>query len=423
MSSSRTENPLNAWRFWLSQFTRRLWWRAALYGAFGIAVALLAAAFSPLVPAELAKPFGGGAVDGLLNVLASSLLAVATFSVAAMLTAYTNVSQSATPRAAALITGDAGAQGALATFIGAFLYAVVAISALGTGYYAGGGRAILFVTTLAVLAIIAITLLRWLDQLLSLARLGHAIDRVEDATLLAMRGPFGAASAPENYDPPAVDAHPVPGDRVGYVQNVDVAALEALAAAGGYHLWVRAAPGAFVHPGRPLALVSAPLKGAELHRLRGAFAIGGSRSFEQDPRFGMIVLGEIASRALSPAVNDPGTAIDVVGTAVRLLIEWQKLEPAGHSDAASRRVRLPRPSYAALVDDVFTPVARDGAGQLSVSVRLQKGLAALHAVASPERKATLSGVAALALDRSRRALDQAEDLRRVEQAFAEGSAS
>ena len=77
-------------------------------------------------------------MNSLLNVLASSLLSVATFSAAAMLTAYTNVSQGATPRAAALVTGDSRAQGALASFIGAFLYSVVAFSALGTGYYANG---------------------------------------------------------------------------------------------------------------------------------------------------------------------------------------------------------------------------------------------------------------------------------------------
>ena len=58
-----------------------------------------------------------------------------------------------------------------------------------------------------------------------------------------------------------------------------------------------------------------------------AFAIGDSRSYDQDPRFGLIVLGEIAAKALSPGVNDPGTAIQVIGAGVRLLDVW--LEPPG----------------------------------------------------------------------------------------------
>ena len=40
--------------------------------------------------------------------------------------------------------------------------------------------------------------------------------------------------------------------------------------------------------------------------IAATFVIGGSRVFDQDPRFGLLVLSEIASRALSPAVNDPG---------------------------------------------------------------------------------------------------------------------
>jgi uncharacterized membrane protein len=43
------------------------------------------------------------------------------------------------------------------------------------------------------------------------------------------------------------------------------------------------------------------------------------RSFAQDPRFCLSVMAEIACRALSPAVNDPGTAIDVIGRGVRIL--------------------------------------------------------------------------------------------------------
>ncbi len=48
-----------------------------------------------------------------------------------------------------------------------------------------------------------------------------------------------------------------------------------------------------------------------------------NRTFEDDPRFGLIVLSEIADKALSPGVNDPGTAIDVIGTLVRLFTLWQ----------------------------------------------------------------------------------------------------
>ena len=144
---------MSNWRFFIQRLTEKLWIRAELYAGFGVTMALVAALFSNFVPDSLAKPFGGGTVTGLLNILASSLLAVATFSVTALLAAFTNISSGATPRAAILVAGNRPAQGALATFVGAFLYAVVGYSALGTGYYAEGGRAILFFVTLIMLAI------------------------------------------------------------------------------------------------------------------------------------------------------------------------------------------------------------------------------------------------------------------------------
>jgi uncharacterized membrane protein len=45
-------------------------------------------------------------------------------------------------------------------------------------------------------------------------------------------------------------------------------------------------------------------QGADYNELRKAFVIGNMRYFHEDPRFGLITLSEIASRALSPAVND-----------------------------------------------------------------------------------------------------------------------
>ncbi len=116
---------MNRWIFLFRRMSRQLWWRASLYAALGVVAALAAAWGAPFAPPVLAERFGGDSVEAVLTILASSLLAVATFSLGAMVTAYTSVSSAATPRAAALITGDESTQKALATFVGAFLYAIV----------------------------------------------------------------------------------------------------------------------------------------------------------------------------------------------------------------------------------------------------------------------------------------------------------
>jgi hypothetical protein len=79
-------------------------------------------------------------------------------------------------------------------------------------------------------------------------------------------------------------------------------------------------------------------------------------------------------------VNDPGTAIDVIGRAVRLLVQWARHD-AKETDAqiACPRVWVPALQIGDMFDDVFAPIARDGAGLLEIQVRLQKAFVALMA--------------------------------------------
>ena len=104
-----------------------------------------------------------------------------------------------------------------------------------------------------------------------------------------------------------------------------------------------------------------------------------TRSYDQDPRFGASVLTEIASRALSPAVNDPGTAIDVINRALRVLAVWDEPVEEDDDDGAVLypNVHVPPIRLEDLFDDLFTPIARDGAGIVEVGLRLQKALAIL----------------------------------------------
>jgi uncharacterized membrane protein len=91
------------------------------------------------------------------------------------------------------------------------------------------------------------------------------------------------------------------------------------------------------------------------------------------------VLTEIASRALSPGVNDPGTAIGVITTHQRLLTDWALAE-RGDEAPEYPAVAVPELSTEDLVEDAFEPLLRDAAGSLEAGLRLQKALAALAAV-------------------------------------------
>lgn len=157
---------MRQWLFSLSQAGRQLWLRVAAYSVLGLATALVAVVFRRWVPEDLALKIGTDAVDQVLSILASSMLAVATFSLATLVTAYTAVAALATPRAAKLLVSDGRGQGSLATFVGAFIYAVLGIFALRTGYYGAQGRVILFFVTVVVVLLLVVTaLIRWIAQL------------------------------------------------------------------------------------------------------------------------------------------------------------------------------------------------------------------------------------------------------------------
>ena len=177
---------------------------------------------------------------------------------------------------------------------------------------------------------------------------------------------------------------------IGYVQRVDVAALQTYAEKSGVRITVAILPGTFSAPGRALAYVTADsgdLSVIDARQIAQAFILGNGRQFDEDPRFGLIVLSEIASRALSPAVNDPGTAIGVIGTFVRLFALWS--EPVEEGDARISecdRVEVPKISLRDMFDDAFTAIARDGAGAIEVAGRLQKAFESLSSIGDAEMR-------------------------------------
>ena len=174
-------------------------------------------------------------------------------------------------------------------------------------------------------------------------------------------------------------------------------------------------PGAFVYRDSVIAYIDAPPveKSEDMplpeDTLRGAVTIGPERNFDQDPRFGASVLAEIASRALSPGINDPGTAIDVIGRAVRLLaIAAEPGEP--QQEVACPRVHIPPIAIGDLFDDLFTPIARDGAGVVEIGVRLQKAMLILSRLGPPDFAENAARHSRLALQRASRGLTLEHDL-------------
>ena len=403
---------MNRWQWVIRLLTRKMWFRAALFCVFAVALALAGALIGHAISYDFAAKVGSKSVDNILNVLASSMLAVTTFSLSVMVSAYAGATSSITPRAVQLLIEDTRAQNALATFLGSFLFAIVGIIALSTGVYGETGRVILYAGTILVIIVIVVTFVRWIEHIARFGRVGDTIDRVENAATAAVRAMtqrprFGPRQRAVMPDGATIVRH----DRIGRVTHVDVPTLAKVARQIGGTITLMALPGTLVDPARGLVWSTVPIDHRQECRIRAAFTIANHRAFDHDPRFGLVVLSEIASRALSPAVNDPGTAIAVIEAGTRVLAAMLRHDPVERTEGIGHVV-VPPFAFPDLIEDLYRPIARDGAGTIEVGIRLQKSLAALCVIAA-EATADCALEAADALDRARAAMTSERDRERL----------
>jgi uncharacterized membrane protein len=394
--------PVSKFRYILLQLRSKLWLKPALTGFGAVAwieIALMSSDYTDLEP-----PFGieREILLSLLQILASTMLTVAIFAVTAMVAAFSSVSTTASPRATRIVMQDRSTQNALAAFLSAFIYAIVALVALSAIPYGAFGRFTLFGGYVFIVGWVLFSFVRWVDQISKLGRMQDTIQRVEESCQDAFSDPMIAgtlgAKPLGNDTPEGIVLHL---GKVGYIQHIDIAEIQEVAKELGttIHIFVR--PGSFIDRNRPLGVL-ANQKDLEKHhreKLVAAFTIGDERHVEADPHCGLLMLAEIADRALSPAVNDPGTAISVIGTQLRLLTNWVDATRE-ETKCLYPDVEVPPLAAGDLLDDGLTPIARDGAAMFEVGARLQKALGALHRLDHP-------GLSAAAELHSELALEQA----------------
>ncbi len=408
-------------RFVLNRFGERLWVKPLAMAIVSVIAAWLATLADRIGLDEHVPKITVGTVESLLTIISSSMLVIATFAVGSMVSSYASASNTATPRSFSLVVADDMSQNALSVYLGAFIFSIVALMALKTGWYGTAGKFALLALTLLVFVSVVLTFVYWVDRIARLGRLGTTVKKVESATASAMRQACRARDLTAAITAPkSATGVELFSDRIGYVQRVDVEMLQDCAEKNDLFVTVNALPGTFIGPERPLARVVTKDPDDETidsEAVLAAFVIGDERTFDADPRFGLVVLAEIASRALSPAVNDSGTAISVIATLVRLFATWsERAQGADEPEERYDRVALPPVDVAEMFDDAFTPIARDGAGMVEVATSLQAALASLSRSADPAMRSAANRHAALALTRAQYAMKLAQDYQAVKAA-------
>lgn len=174
-------------QFLFKRLGEKLWLRPLEFCPLAVLATIAAAGADNLGSLGLVPKVEHETIEKLLSTIAASMLGVATFAVASMVTAYASVSSTATPRAFSLAVSDDVSKTALSTFVAAFIFSVIALIAIKSEIYGRTGLFLVFVMTIAVLGWVVFSFVRWADQIARLGRLGTTIDSVEKTADAAIK--------------------------------------------------------------------------------------------------------------------------------------------------------------------------------------------------------------------------------------------
>jgi uncharacterized membrane protein len=324
----------------------------------------------------------------VLAAIAASMMTVVSIVFAVLLMTLTLASMQFSPRIIVSFARDRVTQQTLGVFLGTFSYCVAALPAARS--VPQPFAPILTVLGAMVLALACVAwLLFFIHHISQAISVNHIVDKIAteteaiiDETMPASRRSTRMAEA--DLPEPSEREGAVSSHVSGYVRFIDVDRLVFLAKSYGVAIRVIRRVGHFVPAGVPLMTVSkgerlSPARNAELC---GAFDVGPTRTLQQDIEFGILQIVDIALRAISPAVNDPSTAINCVDQLSRILIRFGSREEAAsrrYDPPGVLRVSIPWRDFDQLVDAAFEQIRLYARADIAVSLRLLRALADIAA--------------------------------------------
>jgi uncharacterized membrane protein len=316
---------------------------------------------------------------------------------------------------------DRPSQVVLSAFVATFAYSAAGLYTVGVS---GGNRTAAFprlaVSGAIVLLFVSLGLLVFFaDHLVHSIQVDAIMHGVQRNTVAVIRGGLPAGG----QEAPAVPAWAVPitSRRSGYVQVVRPGMLLSHAARNGVCLRLRPRVGEHVVAGTTLAWIwraspgdPAPDPRAFSRVLDAGVRIGFERTLEQDAAFGIRQLVDVACKALSPAVNDPYTAVQAIDHLTVIFCALARRPLGNHvvRDGSGAAVIVPArrfPEYLAVMCGL---IRRYGAREPTVAHALLQLLGNCAAVAGddPERFAAIEEQARIVVSDAEREVAQPTDL-------------
>ena len=319
----------------------------------------------------------------ILSSIATSIMTVVSIVFAILLMTLTLASMQFSPRILVNFVRDRVTQWTLGIFLGTFSYCMAALPAARSAPQP-------FAPVLTVLGAMMLSLacVAWL--LFFIHHISHAIsvnqivDRIaaETVAVLDELMPWprrdGRLHNPDHSAPETWEAR-IPSETSGYIRFIDVKRLVAVARDHGLKVGVMRRVGQFVPAGVPLLRASKwdGLTPEVCDAFRSAFDFGPARTLQQDVECGVLQIVDIALKAISPAVNDPSTAITCVDQLSRIMVGVISREPPEsllYDPPGMLRVSVPWIGIEGLLDSAFEQIRMYSKSDVAVSLRLLRAL-------------------------------------------------
>jgi uncharacterized membrane protein len=367
------------------------WFIPAAYAAGAVALGLIL----PRVEAHLLPHWTSAmtvsAAMSIYSAIATGMIALTgiVFSMVFLTVQFSSVAYS--PRLVVWIARDPLIFHSIGTFTATFLYAVSALAWVDRN---GSGQVPFF----SVWVVVGLLLL----SVAVFVGLVNRLTRLQVENVLRFTGDLGRSIIETLYPPLGRSGSATIGDlralpvtqtlifsgRPQTIQSLDLNALTALAERAGGVIEMQAAVGDTLVERTPLLLVYGALEPINEAGLWTAIKIGSERTFEQDPKYAIRLLVDIAIRALSPAVNDPTTAVQALDQIEDLLVRLgrRQLEIGEVRNAAGQVVLVcPVPSWEDFLALAFDEIRTYGAQSVQVVRRLRAVITALIQALPAER--------------------------------------
>ncbi|MDI6901181.1 MAG: DUF2254 domain-containing protein [Anaerosomatales bacterium] len=342
---------------------------------------------------ESAFPLFGGTPVGArsaLTVVAGSTLSLTGVVFSITMIVLQLASSQYSPRVLTAFLADYETKVALGVFLGTFSLSLTTLLAV----HDGSGADDAFVPRIAVTAsfvaaLVSVgVLIRFIHHVMHSVRVSTIVRRLADETereltRLPSLCPNGCAEPWTG--PPGEGGRLVLAPRSGVVVDIDRTALVTWAAERSLRVQVTRPVGAYVTQGLPLLGIFDDEGDAAEPDLGSLVSVAEERDIRNDPVYGIMLLVDIALRALSPGVNDPRTAVLVLDQLERLLIVVSRTElPVGvYADAEGEtRVWVSEPDWETYVRTALEEIIDFGQDSRMLRVRLLDLLADLDAVVS-----------------------------------------